>query len=267
MKKTIKKVGNVPGKLLVKFLTRTNKDYVRFNVHDKSTLAEIIEPGDVLLVEGNQYVSGAIKYLTQSTWSHAAICVGNIINPDENPEDPAVLIEADIKNGVVGVPLSKYECFNTRICRPVNLSTGDRSRVISYIMKHLGDSYDTRNVVDLARYLFPTPPIPARFRRRMISLGSGDPTRAICSSLIAQAFQLVRYPIIPSKWPNDKNDARTIYNIRHHSLYTPSDFDLSPYFKVVKPTLAAGFDYKSMEWADNTQEFNRIKAEIPSTED
>ena len=28
-------------------------------------------PGDVLLVEGNTRLSTAIKYLTQSTWSHA----------------------------------------------------------------------------------------------------------------------------------------------------------------------------------------------------
>ena len=31
----------------------------------------------------------------------------------------------------------------------------------------------------------------------MIALGSGDPTRIICSALIAQAFEAVRYPIRP----------------------------------------------------------------------
>lgn len=266
IKPAFKKIGHFPGKLLVKFLTRTNNEYVRFSVHDKKTLSQVIEPGDVLLVEGNQYVSGAIKYLTQSTWSHAAIYVGNIIKPDENPDNPLTLVEADIKNGVIGVPLSKYDNFNTRICRPVNLTDEDKAHVIDYIIQHLGDAYDTRNIVDLARYLLPTPPIPARFRRRMISLGSGDPTRAICSSLIAQAFQSVRYPIIPTTWPKDKNDARTIYNIRHHSLFTPSDFDLSPYFEVVKPTLSTGFDYKSLEWADNTQEFMRVKGELLADE-
>ena len=35
-----------------------------------------MEPGDILLVEGNQRVSSAIKYLTQSTWSHAAFYLG-----------------------------------------------------------------------------------------------------------------------------------------------------------------------------------------------
>ena len=29
------------------------------------------------------------------------------------------------------------------------------------------------------------------------TLGSGDPTRAICSSLIAAAFGSVRYPVLP----------------------------------------------------------------------
>ena len=38
--------------------------------------------------------------------------------------------------------------------------------------------------------------------------------------------------------------------IRHHSLYAPRDFDISPYFAVVKPTIENGFDYKCLHWAD-----------------
>ena len=41
-----------------------------------------------------------------------------------------------------------------------------------------------------------------------------------------------------------------IAEIRHSSLYVPRDFDISPYFMVVKPTLARGFNYKDMRWAD-----------------
>ena len=41
-----------------------------------------------------------------------------------------------------------------------------------------------------------------------------------------------------------------ILEIRHSSLYAPRDFDISPYFEVVKPTLVRGFDYKAMAWAD-----------------
>ncbi len=256
--KAVNKVLSAPGRLLAKLLTRETKDAIRFSVHDAENIDEIIQPGDVLLVEGNQWVSGAIKYLTQSTWSHAAIYVGNVISPEENPDTPKVLIEADVREGVIGVPLEKYRHFNTRICRPVNLTDEDKDKVISYMLRHLGNSYDLKNVLDLARYLFPIPPIPARFRRRMISMGSGDPTRAICSSLIAQAFQNVRYPIIPSTWPSDKNNAKTIFGIRHHSLFTPSDFDLSPYFEIVKPTIENDFEYQSLLWADNTAEFRLV---------
>ena len=31
----------------------------------------------------------------------------------------------------------------------------------------------------------------------MIALGSGDPTRAICSGLVAQSFQCIDYPVLP----------------------------------------------------------------------
>ena len=50
---------------------------------------------------------------------------------------------------------------------------------------------------------------------------------------------------------------REIMHIRHHSLYTPRDFDLSPYFHIVKPTLAYGFDYKTLEWAERKEEVKR----------
>ena len=100
------------------------------------------------------------------------------------------------------------------------------------------------------RYLFPLP-VPQRWRRRMIALGSGHPTRIICSALIAQAFDTVRYPILPKITRLESEAARQeILEIRHSSLYAPRDFDISPYFEVVKPTLVHGFDYKTISWAD-----------------
>ena len=61
----------------------------------------------------------------------------------------------------------------------------------------------------------------------------------------------IRYPILPeiTRAPGRASAQSTysrseILHIRHHSLYTPRDFDLSPYFRIVKPTLEYGFDYK-----------------------
>jgi hypothetical protein len=99
------------------------------------------------------------------------------------------------------------------------------------------------------RYLFPLP-VPQRWRRRMMALGSGHPTRIICSALIAQAFEHVHYPILPKITRMESETARReILEIRHSSLYAPRDFDISPYFALVKPTIERGFDYRRMAWA------------------
>jgi hypothetical protein len=117
-------------------------------------------------------------------------------------------------------------------------------------VERLGFAYDLKNIIDLMRYLLPLP-VPQRWRRRMIALGSGDPTRLICSALIADAFSVVHYPILPKIRLTGSRQAREqILEIRHSSLYCPRDFDISPFFNVVKPTIARGFDYKSLHWAD-----------------
>jgi hypothetical protein len=221
-----------------------------FTPSDPVVLRQSLEPGDVLLVEGNSLISRVIKYLTQSTWSHAALYVGPIEGASTPDGEPHVLIEAEIGEGVVSAPLSKYYPYHTRICRPVGLSQEDCGTVCAYATERIGFDYDLRNIIDLMRYLIPLP-VPQRWRRRMIRLGSGNPTRIICSALIAQAFEAVRYPILPRVTLLESEAARReIMEIRHSSLYAPRDFDISPYFKIVKPTLMEGFDYKCVHWAD-----------------
>lgn len=91
----------------------------------------------------------------------------------------------------------------------------------------------------------------------MLSLGSGDPTRTICSTLIAEAFQSVQYPLLPKikvEAAGNGDGSRDLYQKRYHGLFTPRDFDLSPYFEVVKPTLERNFDYKSIEWYEDPSE-------------
>ena len=246
------------GSRLAKYLTQVRPEGTHLATSPPEKLAGALEPGDVLLIEGNTRISVAIKYLTQSTWSHSALYIGDALAhaPDAPTDEAAlVLIEADMRAGVRAVPLSHFSGLHTRICRPVGLAGDDLKKVIDFAVTRLGEAYDMKNVFDLARYLFPTPPVPARFRRRMIALGSGDPTRAICSTLIAEAFGSVRYPILPEYMPpkaGAQADAaqEELLRIRHHSLYVPRDFDISPYFSIVKPTLAHGFDYRKLHWAD-----------------
>jgi hypothetical protein len=247
----------VLGRALAHYLNQPIRRYEPFAVSDPAKLAAVLRPADVLLVEGNRRVSTAIKYLTQSTWSHAAIYVGDFQVTGLDPADAPALIEADVEQGVVAVPLRRYADFNTRICRPVGLTPEDCRRVCEYAIARLGHAYDLKNVIDLARYLLPVPPVPVTWRRRMLAFGSGDPTRAICSTLIAQAFQSVRYPILPRiEHRRDRHDGRLEYtvneilHIRHYSLFAPRDFDISPFFAVLKPEVENGFDYRALRWAD-----------------
>lgn len=224
---------------------------------DIELMHRVLRPGDVVLVDGRDKISAAIRFLTQSSWSHSALYIGNALQNDPKGGHRHCLIEVNLKEGCVAVPLEKYRHYPTRICRPVNLTREDRDRLIQFMISKIGLKYDTRNIFDLMRYLAPNPPVPRRWRRRMLALGSGSPTRAICSTLIAQAFQDIRYPILPrvEKLKRGAHGANgytssDVHHIRHHSLFTPRDFDVSPYFDVIKPTVAEGFNYKGVVWAD-----------------
>ena len=212
----------------------------------------------MLLIAGNSRFSTAIKYLTQSSWSHATLYIGDALGPVAAGGQAPVLIEADINEGVRAVPLSDYSGNHTRICRPVGLSEIEIKSLCDYAITRLGQLYDLKNIIDLVRYLIPTPLLPSRWRRRLLALGSGDPTRAICSSLIAQAFQSVGYPILPEIYSEESTDPACVkcyketLHIRHHSLFTPRDFDVSPYFQIIKPTIEKGFDPSSLNWAKET---------------
>ncbi|WP_298220405.1 YiiX/YebB-like N1pC/P60 family cysteine hydrolase [Halothiobacillus sp.] len=243
------------GRKLAATLTRPQHIHSAEPVSTPTRLLACLQPGDVLLVEGNSRVSAAIKFLTQSTWSHAAIYVGDYLaQAGGNPAH--CFIEADMVEGVRSVGIEGFANLNTRVCRPFGLSAADCRQVAEFAIRRIGDQYDLRNVLDLARYFLPNPPVPARFRRRMLSLGSGDPTRAICSTLIAQTFQSVRYPILPivstrsADSPDCPGCIEEIYKIRHHSLFTPKDFDVSPYFQIIKPAQVSGFNFRDFKWED-----------------
>jgi hypothetical protein len=252
---------------ILRYLDTPTRRYAPFFAPPINILRHCLEPGDILLIEGNTRLSATIKFLTQSTWSHAALYVGE--SPENDgaaPGGQSTLLEASAQQGVSLVPLSKYAEFNTRICRPVGLNNSERQQVVDYAMARVGTQYDTKEIIDLARYLFPYPPVPVFLRRRMLAIGSGDPTRAICSSLIAAAFESIRYPILPESvdgalygvapFVEQESD-----HIRRHGLFTPRDFDISPYFSVIKPVINKDFDFHKLQWspAPNTQSIPTTK--------
>lgn len=251
-----KAIGAWIGARILRYLDQPTWRYAPFFSPDIDVLRRSLRPGDILLIEGNTRLAAIIKYLTQSTWSHAALYIGDALGADPKGGEPQVLIEALAPLGVIAVPLSNYVGFNKRICRPVGLTDEDRKAVIDFAVARLGTRYDNKQIFDLARYLIPYPPVPVSIRRRLLAFGGGDPTKAICSTLIAQAFASVHYPILPERievggkiygvGPYVESE---IEHIRANGLYTPRDFDVSPYFAVIKPTVENGFDYHALKWA------------------
>lgn len=270
---------------MVDFLTEPLGYYERRGWNDPDALRRHIKKGDVLLVEGDSRISAIIKYLTQSSWSHSALYIGDELLQRGGEirerteaalgEEAAELIVEALPEGVVATPLSKYVDYNVRVVRPHQLRPDHLKVIIDDAVAAIGWRYDLRNVVDLARYLIPVRLVPDRFRRAALHFGSGAPTEVICSSLIGQLFQKVRFPILPTvEFPEgtarayprrrlpgsvllkrvlgyDSFDYTGLFRMRHPTLLTPRDFDLSPYFEVVKfNTIRDGdFDYQSIHWA------------------
>lgn len=252
MKNQLRKIGQ----RLADYLSHEEEEQKSTATCAREALEASLKPGDILLVDGGSRISMVIKYITQSTWSHATLYAGKFRSEKNDKIYDHALIEADINEGVRLVPLSDYCSRHTRICRPVGLSSDEIDQIINFMTERVGYQYDLKNIFDLARYFVKSPPVPKKNRRRMLALGSGDPTKAICSSLIAQAFQLVNYPILPvveideSSSEAAKKTQEEILYIRHHSLFAPRDFDVSPYFEIIKPSIREGFNHHNLTWAD-----------------
>ncbi len=228
-----------------------------------------LRPGDVLLVEGRSRVAEVIKSITQSPWSHAALHLGRLHDIRDptlrervlahyagDPEEQ-LLIEAIIGKGTIVTPLSTYREDHLRICRPASLSPDDAQRVIDYCVHRLGLDYDMRHVLDLARFFFPWGILPRRWRSSLFQHNAGEPTRAVCSTLIAEAFMAVDYPILP--FIDREQDGSIRFFKRNPKLFAPRDFDTSPYFDIIKyPFL--GIDelglYRKLPWSTGDTYYN-----------
>ena len=256
-------------------LTKPRRQYQLMHPNDVANLRRAVRKGDVVLVDGDQRVSEVIKYLTQSSWSHSALYVGDELLrrfPERREqlvdqygiEAEHMIVEALMQGGVIASPLVKYATMNLRVCRPRGLRTDDLGRILDELMPQLGSRYDVQHILDLARYFFPVSLIPRRLRRKALEVGGGLTKNVICSSMIGRAFQNVGFPILPALtpaaaerqgWVDWLRRRKTLYPVLFHrqreTLITPRDFDLSPYFDVVKFNAVelGAFDYKRIRWA------------------
>jgi hypothetical protein len=264
---------------VTRFLNAPVGHYEQHHPNDLEALRETIRKGDVLLVDGNLRVSVLIKYLTHSTWSHAALYVGDELLrrggalralAEEHFGDEAqhVIVEA-VMDGVVASPLSKYAEHNLRICRPHRLRGKHLVRILDGAIGAIGWRYDLRNVIDLALHLGSAALLPPRYRKQALRFGSGAGRSVICSSLLGQLFDDVGFPVLPQVTLGDAPGEaekprhpllsalgvrrRGVYRRRHPTLLMPRDFDLSPFFRVVKVG-SLELDYEHIAWQEAVEE-------------
>lgn len=261
---------------LTRLLTTPLSSYEVRVPNSRDNLTSQLRKGDVILVSGDQRVSMVIKYLTQSTWSHTAIFVGDELRRfdperakqlDEKFGDDAryLVLEADNDDGVSCTPITKYLRYNLRVCRPRSLRKQDLDKILQYLFERLGLRYNLRHVFELARWFFPVSIIPRRFQKAALHYGGEHKHEVICSTLLARAFRSVGYPILPRVTVNEVqveasfvsrllrrngHAIRALYREEDPAVITPRDFDLSPYFDVVKVNHVSepGFDYRRIEW-------------------
>jgi hypothetical protein len=228
---------------IVNWLTH-KKPLPHFPLSDFERIRHEIKPCDVLLVEGRSRVSEVIKMITQSSWSHAALYIGRL-HDVEDPQlkerlgkhyqgntDKQLIIESELGLGTVVRSLTVYEKEHMRVCRPRGLGYSDSRKVIAYAIDRLGTAYDVRQIFDLARFLFPWFIMPRRWRSTLFSTHPGKSTQTVCSTMIAEAFGHIQFPILPLV-KHIEGDRVQLFR-RNPKLCTPSDFDYSPYFDIIK---------------------------------
>jgi hypothetical protein len=200
--------------------------------------------------------------VTQSPWTHAALCIGHIHDIEDpllrktvkhhynGPMNTQLVIEAILGEGTIVSPLTKYRDDHVRICRPLGLSHQDSQKVIAYAINQLGKKYNVRHVLDLFRFLFPWSFLPRRWRSSLFSHNAQQPTEDICSSMIAEAFNSVQFPILPLV-KMDKEKGWELF-FRNPKLFTPSDFDYSPYFSIIKYPIfqLSHTPYRNLPWKE-----------------
>lgn len=212
--------------------------------YDFNRLKYEIKPGDVLLIEGRSRVSKVIRTITQSTWTHAALYIGRLVDFEDDyikklirshaevKDTTRLVIEDLIDRGTVVTPLSFYRHHHIRICRPIGITPSDTHLVLNYAIRALGQPYNVRHLLDLARFLLPWTVLPRRWGSSLFRTSTGKPESGICSSLIAEAFSSVQFPILPFIKSDDQENMELIQRNPH--LFTPKDFDYSPYFEIIK---------------------------------
>lgn len=256
-------LGNWLVKKISRFLVETRPSAPSY-LCDFDRICHEVRPADVLLVEGKSPISHVIQRVTHSPWTHAVLYIGRLHNIEDprlreeihrhykGPPGEQLIIESIVGKGTVVNSIKDYKNDHIRVCRPSGLSYQDTQRVIAYAINTVGREYNVRHFFDLGRFLVGGKLIPRRWQSSLFKHKAGQATEDICSAMLATAFTSINFPILPLV--RKKDGSRTIEMIhRNPKLYTPSDFDYSPYFDIIKYpmfSLTEVVSYRQLPWRE-----------------
>ncbi|MGK5093387.1 hypothetical protein WDW89_15430 [Deltaproteobacteria bacterium TL4] len=216
-------------------LNGTRVEESLFLVYKKKRFMEAAQPGDVILIRGNQRISRIIQTLTHSAYSHAAIYMGN-----------GDIVESE-PGGVLQSSIDRYIHLDIRICRPVMMTEKGKEILLEHVKETLKQQpkYDVKNIENLLfKYIY------VKFRPD-VQVYIGGTTKFekyyICSGMIAHGFHKAGYPIVPSlhfrkkrKQPMPTLETISdyfdwvVHSNKNYSHIVPGDFDNSSFFVPVK---------------------------------
>ena len=265
-----------PTRTIINWLNRARPPQP-FPLSDFGRISQEVKPCDIVLVEGRSRSSQVIKAVTQSSWSHAALYVGRLYDIEDPearrfvqeaaqlPASEQLVIESLLGRGTLVRPLSTYKQDHLRLCRPHGLSYRDAQQVLAYAVAQIGKAYDMRQVFDLLRFLLPWSLLPRRWRSTLFRQRPGEQTKTVCSTLIAEAFGAVQFPILPLVQRDEGEEVKLFR--RNPKLCTPSDFDYSPYFQIIKypfMDFSTHTSYRLLPWSTTAPEMVLAEGYLPS---
>lgn len=239
--------------------------------------AQIIEPGDVILVDGTAPADKRIKSISGSNWSQVLLYLGRL----HDIKDPSLramasdyipcqsntqlLLKVDLVHGVHLITLSELQDVQLRICRPSGLTDAEKQSVIRYGLSRLENNKKHAWWPAIRLLLVPWSWFPRHWRKPIFKLLSGRRLRRAVGGTIGDSFSFIQFPILPLV--KKEFDGKTKLYRHYPMVFYPSDFDLSPYFDVVKYPFADQIDGKGLRLLPWKGEIGALQQQGESSEE
>ncbi len=222
----------------------TKKESPNASWCDFSQARHLFEPTDVILVDGSTLADRKVKAISGSRWSQVCLYIGRLHDIRNTSlratlsehlqcqTDAQLMLKVDLVQGIHITTVNELHQQHFRVCRPRGLSEDDKQTVINYAISRMSLRPKHAWWPAVRLLLVPWSLFPSRFRLRLFRYLSGRRLRRAVGGTVGDAFSFIQFPIFPLVKAKAEN-ANRLYR-QYPLIFFASDFDLSPYFDVLK---------------------------------